>query len=140
MFAEREKSTDVKYFLISVGTNDIDTKNPEDIINEYIEIVDLLRTKYPGIKIIINELPPRKVNHDDKTKKMNELLRDLSCMNNFIFVASQQSLRDDISRTMYDDKHVHRRAIGLFAGSIKRALRRAYGQPEPEKGSLNDQT
>ena len=71
---ERENATDVKYFLISVGTNDIDTKEPTDIITEYTDIVDLLRRKYPGIKIIINELPPRKEQYDDKVTHMSRLL------------------------------------------------------------------
>ena len=66
MAVERENATNVKYFLISVGTNDIDNKEPNAILEQYIEIVDLLRRKYPGIKIIINQLPPRKTNYDDK--------------------------------------------------------------------------
>ena len=66
------------------GTNDIDTKDPEVILDEYIEIVDLLRAKYPGIQI--NELPPRKVNHDDKTQSMNVLLRELRRVNDFIHI------------------------------------------------------
>ena len=130
-FIHNEKSSDVKYFFISVGTNDIDTKDPEVILDEYIEIVDLLRAKYPGIQIIVNELPPRKVNHDDKTQSMNVLLRELGRVNDFIHIASQENLRDDIDKSMFDDKHVHRRVVGLFAGNIKRALRKAYGHPEP---------
>ena len=131
---ERENATDVKYFLISVGTNDIDTKEPTDIITEYTDIVDLLRRKYPGIKIIINELPPRKEKYDDKVTHMNRLLGDLCWQNDFLSLVDQSKLREDIDKTMYDDKHVHRRSFYLYAGNIKRALRKAYGRPEPLRG------
>ena len=131
---ERENATDVKYFLISVGTNDIDTKEPTDIITEYTDIVDLLRRKYPGIKIIINELPPRKEQYDDKVTHMNRLLGDLCWQNDFLSLVDQSKLRENIETTMYDDIHVHMRSFYLYAGNIKRALRKAYGRPEPLRG------
>ena len=133
MAVERENATGVKYFLISVGTNDIDEKDPNAILDEYVEIVDMLRTKYPGIKVIINELPPRKVKHDDKVQAMNRLLRDLCDRNDFLYLVNQDELRSDIVRNMYDDKHIHRKAFHLFAGNIKRMLRKAYGIPEPKR-------
>ena len=132
---EREKAVGVKYFLISVGTNDIDTKEPTEIINEYIEIVDLLRRKYPGIKIIANELPPRKEKYNDKVIQMNCLLGDLCQQNDFMFLVDQSKLRGDVEKTMFDDKHIHRRSFYLYAGSIKRMLRKAYGLPEPQRGN-----
>ena len=133
MAVEREKATNVKYFLISVGTNDIDEKEPDAILHEYVEIVDCLRRKYPGIKVIINQLPPRKTNNDEKVQAVNMLLADLCDHNDFLYLVNQDRLRNDIDRNMYDDKHIHRRAFYIFAGNIKRTLRKAYGIPEPER-------
>ena len=64
----------VKYFLISVNTNDVDKKESNAILHEYVEIVDLLRRKYPVIKIIINQLPPRKISNDEKVQALNMVL------------------------------------------------------------------
>ena len=133
MAIEREKATNVKYFLISVGTNDIDEKEPNAILDEYVEIVDLLRRKYPGIKVIINQLPPRKTSNDEKVQAVNKRLADLCDQNDFLYLVNQDGLRNDIVRNMYDDKHIHRRAFYIFAGNIKRTLRKAYGIPEPKR-------
>ena len=124
------------HFLISVGTNDIDLKDPEEILAEYVEIIELLRKKYPGIKITISELPPRKDNCDDKVRKLNGLLGDLCERSEYLFLAIQAKLRENIDRNMFDDKHIHRRAIHIFAGNIKRTLRKAYGLPEPVRSSV----
>ena len=132
------KAKQVKYFLISVGTNDIDTKEPDDIIHEYSEIIDLLKKKYPGIHVIINELPPRKERNNDKVQKMNGLLNQLCLESDSLTIITQEKLRGNIDRNMFDDKHVHRRAVNLFAGSIKQGLRKAYGLPEPKRrGDIN---
>ena len=132
------KAKRVKYFLISVGTNDIDTKEPDDIIHEYSEIIDLLRKKYPGIHVIINELPPRKERNNGKLQKMNGLLNQLCQESDSLTIITQEKLRGNIDRNMFDDKHIHRRAVNLFAGSIKQGLRKAYGLPEPKRrGDIN---
>ena len=133
MAIEREKATNVKYFLISVGTNDIDEKDPSSILDEYVEIVELLRRKYPAISIIINQLPPRKLRHDDKVQAMNQLLTEMCHGKDFLYLVNQDGLRSDVDRNMYDDKHIHRRAVYIFAGNIKRTLRKAYGIPEPQR-------
>ena len=90
--------------------------------------------KYPGIKIIINELPPRKVSHDAKVQDLNKRLADLCSQTDFLSMSNQSDLRNNIERNMYDDKHIHRRAVHIFASNIKRALRKAYGLPEPKRG------
>ena len=133
---EQCKAKNVKHFLISVGTNDIDLKDRDEIISKYVEIIELLRSKYPGIKITISELPPRKDKYDDKVRKFNALLGDLCEQSEDLFLAIQEKLRDDIQRNMYDDKHIHRRAIHIFAGNIKRTLRKAHGLPEPVRSPV----
>ena len=117
--------------MISVGKNDIDTKNPEDIYKEYTEIIDLLRRKFPGIKIIVGEITPRKVNKNNEVDVLNKLLGDMCNQNDFLFLVDHSNLRKDVQNVMYDDKHIHKRAVSLFAGNFKRILRKAYGYPEP---------
>ena len=49
----------LKYILISVGTNDLDEKDHQQVIGELELLVADIRTKYPGIQFIINEVLPR---------------------------------------------------------------------------------
>ena len=131
---EKETSDNVEYFLISVGTNDTDTKDPETIRNEYESIINLLQEKYPGIKIIVSEVTPRKYNKDNEVVILNKLLGDMCKHNDSLFLVDHSNFRNDTTYSyMFDDKHIHKRAIWQFAGNIKRALRKAYGLPEPQR-------
>ena len=55
--------------LISIGTNDIDIKEPGDIIEEYVDIVEILQNKYPQSQFLINELSPQKEQFDNKGRR-----------------------------------------------------------------------
>ena len=45
----------IKYFLISVGTNDLDSKDHQQVLGELERLINDTSVKYPGIKFIINE-------------------------------------------------------------------------------------
>ena len=90
-------------------------------------IIETLKTKYPGIKIILSEITPRKDEKDETVKEYNNLLCNLYEKEPNIFIVYHKNLRDDNYSKHYDEKHIHKRAIPLFASNIKRALRNAYG-------------
>ena len=69
---------------------------------------------------------------------MNRLLRAHCEEDDSLSLVTQEKLRDNIDRNMYDDKHIHRRAVSTYAGNIKRALRKAYGLPEPDRTRSRD--
>ena len=50
--------TTLYHILINIGTNDIE-KSPNQVQEEIIEIIDILKNKYPGIKIVMCEITPR---------------------------------------------------------------------------------
>ena len=71
---EENDFEELKYALISLGINDLDTKGHEYVFNEKVEIIDKTRLKYSGIKLILNEITPRNDKRDTEVIKCNILL------------------------------------------------------------------
>ena len=95
------------------------------------EICTQLKNKYPNITIILSELPPRKLQRDAEVLEVNRLLQLFCSKYDHVHLIEQANLRNETYSMMYDDKHIHKRFVHLYAGNIKRALRKAYGRPEP---------
>ena len=70
-------ATSIKYFLIHVGVNDIDHASGEDVYKAIVENIDLLRKKYPAVKIILSEVTPRKDTKNEEVNKCNLLLKQM---------------------------------------------------------------
>ena len=49
----------LKYILLNVGVNDLDTTDFAIVFQELENIIETIRCKYPNIKIIISEITPR---------------------------------------------------------------------------------
>ena len=121
----------LEYFFISVGVNDIDTHKPDNIAEEYKDIISLLKEKYPEIKIIASEITPR---NDDKDKDVitcNKLLGDICKSMENMYLVDHSNISDSTYSLLFDERHIHKKAIGLFVSNIKKGLRKAYGQPPP---------
>ena len=117
----------VKYVLINVGVNDLDTQDAEEVYEKMEDVVNIIREKYKDCKIIISEITPRTDDRDNEVIKCNTLINQMSKNKEFIFIARQSNLRDD-NGTMFDDaKHITRNAIPKFVANIKRVLEKAYG-------------
>ena len=50
--------TKLNYILINIGVNDIETKSGEEVLEEIKGNINLLKSKYPNIKIILCEITP----------------------------------------------------------------------------------
>ena len=127
--------TSLKYILLNVGVNDTDNKNPDDILKLFDEIITQIREKYGNIKIILGELTPRGDEKDSIVVECNQRLNELYSTDADIFIITQGNLRDDTYSRLYDTKHIHKNAIGLYAANIKRALRKAYGITDNYSGN-----
>ena len=123
---ESELQDSLKYVLISVGVNDCDTKNCQEVFGEIESIFDLIRNKYPGVKIIMSEITPRRDKRDREVQLCNELLSTYANQHDDIFLVMHQNLRDITWSTFYDNKHIRETKIPKFAANIIRALKQAY--------------
>ena len=89
-------------------------------------IIDKMRRKYPGIKLIISEITPQNDRKETKVKNCNQLLRDDARSNNDIFIASHENMRDPTWSMFEDVKHIRKIKIPRFSANIISALKRAY--------------
>ena len=118
----------LKYFLISVGCNDLDAKEPEEVFNAIRDIASQLKTAYPEIKIIIGEITPRMDERDSAVVETNGMINEFAGDLDHIYVIKNSNLRDSKFFYQGDAKHIRKHCIGRFAANIKHTLRVAYGR------------
>ena len=120
--------TNLQYFMISVGCNDLDRKSPVEVFNSMKEVVTELRHTYPGIKVILAEVTPRMDDKDQAVEEINVLINNYKNTTENIYIIKNSNLRDPKFFYPNDSKHIRKNCIGLFASNIKRGLRAAYGR------------
>ena len=101
-FIDNNDIHSLKYILINVGVNDIDTRSGEEVYESLRETVEKLKTKYIGISIILGELTPRGDHRDAEGVKCNVLINQLAENDDQITVAHHFNLRDE-EHTMFED-------------------------------------
>ena len=74
----------------------------------------------------MNKITPRKDEKDKSVIECNNLLVSLYEKEPYVFLVDHDNLRDENYSMYFDNKHIHRRAIPLFAANIKKSLRKAY--------------
>lgn len=120
--------SNLKYFFISVGCNDLDTKHGDLVFNSIKSIVDKLRGKFPGIKIILSEITPRMDDLDIQVRAVNTLLNQYVNSSDDLYLTFNSNMRDP--DFFYDNKHFKESCVARFAANIKRALNKAYGRQQ----------
>ena len=115
---------DINHIFISVATNDLDHKDHDQVFGEMELLIDEIRGKYPGIKIGINELLPRKDNKNDEVKDLNRLLKNFAEMNADITFAHQLGIDQG---TLSDNKHLDPSKVPVYAKNIMNGLLKVYG-------------
>ena len=127
----------LKYFLISVGCNDLDTEDPTTVFNNIRGLVSQLAERYPQIKVIIAEITPRMDDKDPMVIATNDMINEYAQNSNQIYVIKNSNLRDPYYFYRGDSKHIRKACIGRFAANIKYTLRLAYGRkkytPSPSR-------
>ena len=115
----------LKYMVISVGTNDLDEKDHDQVLGELELLLNDIRARFPGVKFIINELLPRLDERNDEVGRFNTGLQNLKNNQPDITVASQQNMVDP---AFYRDaKHLHESKVPIYAKNIIIAMLKAYG-------------
>ena len=74
----------LQYFFMSVGCNDIDSKDGQEVFGEMRNIVLNIKHLYPNVKVIVSEITPRMDDRDQEVKNANRLLNE--------FVKGQQDV------------------------------------------------
>ena len=121
--------TQLKYFFISVGCNDLDTKSGEEVFHEMKDTVLKLKRLHPNIKIIISEITPRMDDLDSEVREANKLLNELVKNSTDVYIVRNGNLRKKSFFYHGDPKHIRKDCIARFAANIKYTLRQAYGRP-----------
>ena len=80
--------------VISVGTNDLDEKDHNQVLGELELLLNDVRARFPGVKFIINELLPRLDQRNEEVGRFNTGLQNLKNNQPDITVASQQNMVD----------------------------------------------
>ncbi len=65
-----------KLAVVMIGTNNSSRSNPEDIPGGVKAIIDRLRTKLPGTKILLLAIFPRGADKDDPWRRVNERVNE----------------------------------------------------------------
>ena len=115
----------LKYILISVGTNDLDEKDHEQVLGELDLLIMDIRSRFPGIKFIINELLPRRDDRNSEVGKFNFGLGEYGNTKPDITIASQHNITD--MSMFYDTKHLSESKVPIYAKNIIIAMLKAYG-------------
>ena len=114
-------------------------KTAEEVFQQLVKVINQLRGKYEGIKIILCEITPRGDVRDDEVIRINQIIAEYSQDKVYIFLAKHGNLRTEDKRHFSDNKHISFNAAPIFVSNIKRALRLAYGtvKPNVRGGSYN---
>ena len=135
------KYTNLKYFFMSVGCNDLDSRSAEEVFESICDTVTKMKASYPRIKIIISEITPRMDDKDVKVIRTNELLNEYVKGRDMVYITRNSNLRDPKFFYPGDSKHIRQDCIGRFAANIKFTLRLAYGRKKYswDQSHQNDQ-
>ena len=119
---------DLKYFLLHVGTNDLENKGYLQVMGELKQLLEDIHRRFPGVKFIVSEILPRNDTKDKEVQCFNELLRSHAERHDVkdMTIATHQNMRDPNFTMFYDEKHLKRNSAPRFAKNIIRAMLSAY--------------
>ena len=103
--------TTLHHILISMGVNDLDEGSGIQLFNTFSRLINQLKTRYPGIKIIMCEItppppPPRDDERDEEVLKCNRMMNSYVSSQENIYVAYHSNLRDETFSLFRDNKHI----------------------------------
>ena len=109
----------VKHAILHIGTNDVETRKPPDLIaNEIIQIAAKLMDATQSTTYI-STLPPRSDSLNNKTIQVNEHLRK-SVPESIILIDNDVNLS---VMDLYDKKHIRQDSVRKMVANMKDAIR-----------------
>lgn len=120
-----------KNLLFQVGSNDLEDKSPENVLNEIEELCAIAKTSMPNTNIVVAEILPRCYEdnrHDsevfnEKCHLFNKLLEDFSNDTDFKVVKLDKI---DTSH-MYDGIHLNNHGVRLYVTCVKEVMNPLLG-------------
>ena len=125
---QKVKYASLKYFMLSVGCNDLDHNDAINVFDDLKKIVTKLQTLYPHIKIIVGEITPQMDSKDELVKEINILINEYAVSKDNMYIIRNSNMRHKKFFYPGDSKHIRRDCIGRYAANIKHTLRVAYGR------------
>ena len=102
----KSRVKELKYFLIHVGTNDLENKHYLQVLDELKQVLNDVCNRFPGMKLIVSELLPRNDTKDDEVKCFNTVLKSYAGRHTDINIANQHNMRDPQFTMFYNEKQV----------------------------------
>ena len=112
-----------------VGSNDLELKTPDEVIQELEDLISELKRELPSLKLIIAEILPRfykktPSEFDEKILLYSSLLKKTFCFDiNIECVNFEQMSSDDF----YGGIHLNEYGIKLYVKCVKKVLNPLLG-------------
>lgn len=116
--------------IFQIGSNDLDSKEPDDVLQEVENLVEITKQILPNANIILAEILPRfyrdrnlSDKYEEKRQRYNILLKDY-CHDKDIEIVTYSNMRvSDYS----DGIHLNERGIGVMVKSVKNVINPLLG-------------
>ena len=111
-----------------VGSNDLESKTPDEVIQELEDLISELKRELPNLKLIIAEILSRcykktSSEFDEKILLYSSLLKNFCFDINAEYVHCEQMSSDDL----YDGIHLNEYGIKLYVKCVKKVLNPLLG-------------
>lgn len=121
------------HIIIHTGTNDLRVQQ-ERVATALINVTERASTNFPTSKIILSTLLLRTDFHPDTIRSINTRVSRHCTLKPNVHLAQHPTLN---LSSLYDHVHLHRRAVPIFAKSLKdTTLNRSSSTPQPPRPHL----
>lgn len=124
------KMVKAKNIMLQLGSNDLESQTPDDVIKEIECLVGELKAEFPDSKLIIGELLPRyyrdkkqSAEFEEKRLLYNALLKDY-CFDIDVEYVKFNYLYNNV---FYDGIHLNTHGIGIYVKCLKEVLNPLLG-------------
>ena len=101
-----------------MGTNDLENKHYLQVWDEMKQLLDDVRRRFPGVKLIVSELLPRNDTKDEEATCFNTVLKSYAERYTDITIAIHSNMRDPKFFMFYDAKHIRENNVPRFAKNL----------------------
>lgn len=108
-----------KQVLIHCGTNDLERKNANQVIDESINILKQIQENLPTTEIIYSSLLVRQDSLQNQVSEVNDAMEQFCKISKIKFIHNNNISNYSL---FYDYKHLNRRGFRSFARNLKSAI------------------
>lgn len=120
-----------KLVVVAIGVNDLWERDDEEIVNNYLKIIDLIPTKIPilfSAIMPINELASKKSNYNYRISSLNARIKKICSNNprlNFLDISSDLiDLSGNLSEQYHNGDGIHLNGLGnsIWISNLKEII------------------